>query len=307
MTPLLVEEAAPERKERRARFSLPPSFWRGPGAMLLAALLFAILGALVKVAARGGVPAAESIFVRFSAGLVTCLALSRAGLIRLEFRRPGLLMVRGLFGSVSALFFFLAVTSSSLGRGSLLCYTHVIFGALFSALLLRERLRPGALIALGVAVAGVVLVTRPGASGVNAGDLFGLLSGVTGAIAITAIRELRKTESAYAIFASYCVFGVVTGLAMAGGSWVVPRGSALLALAGVAAVATAGQLLMTSSYGYCSVALGGLLSLNTIVIAAAIGLVWFGERISPTTLAGSALVLGAAAYFTMLEAAPAPR
>ncbi len=274
--------------------------------MLLAALLFALLGALVKLAARGGVPAAEITFVRFGAGLATCLVLACAGVIRLQFRRWWLLTVRGLFGSVSALLFFLSVTQTSLGRATLLCYTYVIFSTLFSALVLQERLRLGSGMALAVAMAGVALVIQPRMTGVNHGDLIALLSGVLGGIAITSIRELRKTESAYAIFTVFCAFGVFTSLAMARQPWVAPHGPALLPLVGVALLATSGQLLMTAAYRHCSAALGGLLSLVTVVVASGIGLVFFGETIGLITVAGSALVLGAAAYLTISESVGGP-
>ena len=176
---------------------------RGPGAMLLSALLFALMGALVKSAARDHVPAAETTFLRFAVGLATCVLLDRAGIIRLEFHRKGLLVVRGLFGGVSALLFFLAVAHTTLARATLLSNTFVIFSALFSALFLRERLRPGGMVALAVAVAGVAVVTGTRFSEVNPGDAVALLGGLLGGIAVTSIRELRKTESFYAIFASF--------------------------------------------------------------------------------------------------------
>jgi drug/metabolite transporter (DMT)-like permease len=270
--------------------------------MLLSALLFAGMGALVKVAGQEGVPAAESTFVRFTAGLLTCLVLARAGVIRLEFRRRRLLIVRGLFGSVSALLFFLSVTLTDLGRATLLCHTFVIFSALFSVVVLRERLRGGAVIALVVSMLGVALVTGARLGGIGAGEAAGLLSGLLGGIAITSIRELRKTETAYSIFAVFCLCGMVVSLLMIREPWIFPPGSALWALVGVAVLATAGQLLMTAAYRYCPVAVGGLLSLVTVVLAALIGVLLFHEPMRQETVAGAALILGAAAYLTITEA-----
>src|SRR5262249_55961749 len=126
---------------------------------------------------------------------------------------------------------------------------------------LREPLGPGALLALAGSIGGVTLITGAHWTMVNRGDLIALLSGLLGGIAITSIRELRKTESAYSIFAAFCAAGVVSSLLMIQGAWQFPRGGALPAVAGVAFVATAGQLLMTAGYRHCSVALGGLLSL----------------------------------------------
>lgn len=99
-------------------------------------------------------------------------------------------------------------------------------------------------------------------------------------MAVTSIRELCRTESADAILTAFCAFGVLTSGLLAERSWVLPRGSALLLLAGVGATATRVQLLMTAAYRYCSVALGGLLSLVTVILAALVGFLFFGEPIT---------------------------
>src|SRR5438034_298528 len=82
-------------------------------------------------------------------------------------------------------------------------------------------------------VAGVALVTGARLAGMGRGDATGLLAGLMGGIAITSIRELRKTESAYAIFTVFCACGVVTSLLMTREPWVMPRGATLLALSGI--------------------------------------------------------------------------
>src|SRR5262249_39919759 len=163
------------------------------------------------------------------------------------------------------LMFFGALTQTELGRATLLCYTYVLFSALFSALALQERLRPGALVALLLSIVGVGLITGTRPAGIGRGDTMGLLAGLTGGGAITSIRELRKTETAYAILVVFCAFGLATSLLMAREPWVLPRGGMLWALGGIAVFGTAGQLLMTAAYRYCSVAAGGLLSLVTVV------------------------------------------
>jgi S-adenosylmethionine uptake transporter len=167
---------------------------------------------------------------------------------------------------------------------------------------MQERLRPGALVALLLSIVGVGLITGARVAGIGRGDAMGLLAGLTGGVAITSIRELRKTETAYAILVVFCAFGLVTSLLMAREPWLLPRGGMLWALGGIAVMGTGGQLLMTAAYRYCSVAAGGLLSLVTVVLSSLIGFLWFGEGMSLRTLAGSLLVLGAAAYLTLLEA-----
>src|SRR2546423_5385024 len=89
--------AVPQTARRDAR-----SLVLGPGAMLLSSLLFASMGVLVKTAARGGIPAAESTFVRFAAGLMTVLVLAQRRVIPVRFQRRGLLLVWGHFVRVFA-------------------------------------------------------------------------------------------------------------------------------------------------------------------------------------------------------------
>jgi drug/metabolite transporter (DMT)-like permease len=198
--------------------------------------------------------------------------------------------------------FFVSLEHTTLARATLLLYTYVLFSTLFSTLFLRERLPPGSVAALFVSLAGVALITGAGLRSVNRGDAAALLAGLFGGIAITSIRELRKTESAYSIFTVFCAFGVVTSALMSDEPWVLPRGTALAVLAGVGAAATAGQLLMTAAYRHCTAAEGGLLSLVSVVLAALAGLLCFGETMTLRTVAGAMLVLGAAAYLTLAEA-----
>jgi drug/metabolite transporter (DMT)-like permease len=311
MSPSLEEAPSPHTGRREARQSIanPPSaqtdpraLLLGPGAMLLSTFLFAALGILVKLAARADVPAAESTFVRFAGGLITMLLLARVGLIRLEFHRRGLLLVRGLFGSVSAVLFFQSLGQTTLARATLLSYTYVIFSAAFSAIWLGERMGVGAVLALTAAMGGVVMITGARFTSASAGDLTALLSGLLGGIAISSIRELRKTESAYSIFAVFCATGLLSSLLMSRGQWVAPRAGTLALLGGIAILATGGQLLMTAAYRHCTTAVGGLLSLLTVVTSALIGSCFLREPTSFRMLSGIALVLVAAAYLTVTQA-----
>ena len=85
-------------------------------------------------------------------------------------------------------------------------------------------------------------------------------------------------------------------------------GGALLLLIGL--LAAGGQLLMTWSFKYIRVALGSLLGLLTTVINVLAGILIFGEKLLPVSIAGCVLVIASCALMVMVEkppVAPAPR
>lgn len=183
---------------------------------------------------------------------------------------------------------------------------------LFSALFLREWPPRDALLALAVSMAGIVIVINPDFRHVSAGDLAGLLSGIFGGLAITAIKDLRRTESALLIFFSLCLCGsVITGVGLLlGASNVVPLapirwpvGHALwLLLLGVCGCSTVGQVLATWGYRYTSTVLGSLILLSIVPMNLMAGVLFFGEPLHWYNGLGSLMVLAAGIYLTISEA-----
>jgi drug/metabolite transporter (DMT)-like permease len=71
--------------------------------------------------------------------------------------------------------------------------------------------------------------------------------------------------------------------------------SLALLLLGIGLAASAGQLLMTWSYGRVDIATGSLLGMLTPVINVGIGVFAFGEAFGPVEAVGAAIVLAACA------------
>jgi drug/metabolite transporter (DMT)-like permease len=285
-------------------------------ALFASALLFAVMGVCVKLLTSGLPPAErlpelEVAFVRFAFGLLAVLGMAAAGRARLRTERPVPLILRGIFGTLAISLFFTSITHSQLTKGTLLTYTYLIFAPLFSALWLRERPTWVALGALLVSAAGILLVVRPDVRHINLGDVAGLGSGILSGLAITTIRDLRRTESAPIIFFSLClcgtlVLGVLLALAAVGplaslGRPRLPGGTAMLLLLGVGVTSTAGQLILTWGFRYTSTSLGSLISVTVVPISAVAGILLFGETLHWQTVAGAALVLAAGVFLSLAE------
>lgn len=294
---------------------LPQNNNRSVSLLFLSTFFSAAMGVQVKtlttllpVAQR--LPDLQVTCLRFLFGLAMMLALVATGRLSLCTQRIGGLILRSLFGTAAVALYFYSITHGQLTTGTLLSYTYVIFAAIFSALWLREWPQPKAILALAVALLGLVILVRPDFHHVSAGDLAGLASGVIGGLAITTIRDLRRTEPAALIFLWLCLCGgLSTGIVLLLASLGVldmappraPQGSAIVLLLGVCIAGTFGQLLLTWGLRYTSALLATLISLTAVPLSAVGGILFFGERPAMHVVIGGVIVLAAGTYLSVCE------
>jgi len=271
------------------------AYAKGMAVMTASSLLFSVMSLLVPLAR----PAATEVIsaARFVIGVVIIAGFAVSGLSRLSPRNWLWLVVRGIIGAASVYLFFRGIAVLGLGKGTVLNYTYPIFAALFSPLLLREKLHIDVLAAIAVSFVGIYLVFNPAnILDIGIDGLLALLGGALSGVAVVAIKKLRETDSPSMIYLAQCVFGLlVVGYPAAAGrldfapvTWIV-----LLALG---AVATVAQLLMTWAYKHVPATEGSLLAFLTPVINVFLGVLLFGESMRPVTIAGSLLVFTACAW-----------
>ncbi|WP_041454034.1 DMT family transporter [Anaeromyxobacter sp. K] len=277
---------------------------RARALLFASAVLFGASAALAKLAARQGMSGGQATLVRFAIGLAAVLALFRARPGTFRPHRKDLLFARGLFGGVAALLYFLAIERIPAGEATLLNNTFPIWAVLLSLFVLNERPTVHLWIALAVASAGVWLVLGGGSVrlGLGWGEGLGIVSGVLGGAAVTAIRALRPTDNAPTIFFSFSVGGLLVSLPFALQAWPSAPGAYLAAL-GVGAVAFLAQLSMTEAYGALSVPEAALWQQLT-PIASYLWALSLGERLSLATVLGVLLGLGGILYGSLLGHAP---
>ena len=154
-----------------------------------------------------------------------CVRASRRRGVRMRAHNWRGLFWRGAFGGAAVLCYFLAIEHLTVGMATLLNYTAPVFTALWAWLFLGERIALGTLGALAITTAGVgvVIVGRRAAGRRRARAVaaaWGSLSSVLSGAAVATIREVRKTDGSWEIFAAFCVAGALfTGVpACAAGS-----------------------------------------------------------------------------------------
>jgi len=273
--------------------------------LIVSTLLFALMSAVTK-RATARLPGAEVACVRFVVGIAACaLAATR---IRFRANNWTGLFLRGAFGGAAVLCYFGAIEHLPVGVATLLNYTAPVFTALWAALFLSEPLGLAAVGALALTTLGVVFViysgAPPGTLGFGPWQLVGCVAAVLSGAAVATIREVRRTDGSWEIFASFCVVGAAITAVPAARHYVAPTGIEWIYLVSIGVLSVVAQLMMTWALRWLRAAVAGIMMQLTPVAALAIGWSVFGDRIAGLALVGAAITLVGVSWGGFIAAAP---
>lgn len=291
--------------------------------VLTGAVLWALLGIFGTFAQREEVPPIEVAFWR--AAFAAVFFVAHAAITRPRFPRGGDLVATVVVALVAVGLFYVsyqvAVIAGGASLASVLLYTAPAFVAVLGLLLLRERL--GRLEALGVvgSVCGIALVSLGGGHGVQPTPL-ALGAGITAALSYAVYylfgRHMYRRYTPAAVFAVMMPVGALALLGLIALLDLTAASSGSGVVAGIAAGVSLGGVLHNSPVAWALlVALGfvctylaylahgaglrhlpatraSVISALEPVVAATLAALLFAERLSPLSLVGAGLVVGAA-------------
>jgi drug/metabolite transporter (DMT)-like permease len=172
----------------------------GYGAIFLAALFFSTMGLFTRMV-QGAYTASLFNMIRGILGILVLLGLSRFHLFPLRGKHFKLLAARGIFGGFASICLYRAIIGGvPLATATILLFTFPVFGAIFSWILLKEKLNAGEVAAVVVAFIGIYIILNPGYQPFSPGLIIGLLSGFLHGIVIVIIRVLRREENPFVIY-----------------------------------------------------------------------------------------------------------
>jgi len=251
---------------------------RTAGLTALAMLAFAANSLLCRAALAGGhADAASFTALRIVGGWVALGLLARAG---------GSPRSRGhlAWGSAVALFayaigFSLAYLRIPAGAGALLLFAAVQFTMIGAGLLAGERPRLVEWVGLGLAIAGLVVLTRPGLARPDPVGAFLML----GAGVAWGVYSLRGRRGADAMAATTANFVRAVPLALGACGLGALLGAMRLDIAGVLLALASGALASGLGYAVWYAALRGLTATRAAIVQLSV---------PPLAAIGGALVLG---------------
>lgn len=268
--------------------------------ILLAAVLWGLLGILGKQAQAAGVGPLEVAFWR--AALGGGLFAGHALLTRAPLPRGRDLLVTALFGLVGVSVFYgtyqLAVRAGGASLASVLLYTAPAFVALLGWGLLRERLGVREGLAVAGTLTGTLLISLGGGQGVTVTGAalgWGLTAGLTYSLYYL-YGKLYFPR--YAPVALYAVALPVGALGLLPFAQFAPKTSgAWVSLGAIAVLSTyLAYLAYSAGLRRLPATRASVIASLEPVVAAGLAAGLFGERLSPMALLGAALVIGAAVW-----------
>ena len=265
--------------------------------MLISALGFALMSALVKEAGQLGIPLLQIIFVRAMISVVLSLAdIHRAGVHPLGHRRV-LLFGRGLSGFLALTGVFYALLHLSMAQATLLQYLHPVFTAVLAFVFLAERPTAATLACIALSLLGLACIVSPYwvASDATPAPLWPIIAGLGGAfgsgVAYTLVRKLVTTEHPSVIVLYFPLVCVPGTLLLGSADFVWPTAAGWWVLLGVGCFTQLGQLALTKAMQRDAASRVTSLSYVQIIFAAILGWLAFGEIPTQATLVGGGLIL----------------
>jgi drug/metabolite transporter (DMT)-like permease len=267
--------------------------------MLMAALVFALMGMLIK----GLGPAFrvwDVAMFRFVGGLVllTLISGQRRGLLRPN--RPWLMITRGIVGCTAFIAFVTALHLIPFSTATVIFFSFPAFAALFSAILFKSRVSWFEAACIAMAIIGAGVLFDVDLTGAWLGQALALLAGALAGLTVSMIKILRESNGPVIIYFYLCLAGAAVALApfLVNPHW--PSSSREWLMVGAVIVfATAGQLLMNQGFHYCQSWEGGLYMTSEVIFATLLGVLYFGEVLTGRFWMGGGLIFLSALAFNL--------
>lgn len=285
----------------------PHNLRRGAALMVASALLFSVMGALVKQLSAT-LPSEMVVFFRSAAGLLALMPwLLRKGLPRLATPHFKWHLTRGIAGLGAMYCFFYALAHLPLAEAMLLNYSMPLFIPIVALVWLHERSAKRVWLGIALGFLGVLFILKPGFGLFSGAAAIGLAAAVLAAIAMVSIRRLTRTESSSRIVFYFSLISTLGSMLPLWWAWRTPPVELWLPLLLLGPIATAAQLLLTRAYAYAPAAEVGPFIYTSVVFAGIVGWLVWGEMPDGAAWIGAACIGAAGIYAIRTDANRAER
>ena len=270
--------------------------------MIATGACFIAVTAIVKHSAQD-LPAAEAAFLRYLLGLVFLIPIARSLMaMRMSRRDVTLFAWRGLAHTLAVILWFYAMTQIPIAEVTAMNYLNPVYVTLGAALFLGERLALPRIAAVFVALAGVVVILRPGFREVETGHLAMLATAILFGASYLLAKPLSGRHSAPMVVAMLSIW-VTIGLApFAFAVWVTPTLADLGWMLLVALFATAGHYTMTRAFAAAPVSVTQPVTFLQMVWAVLLGWALFDEPPDGFVILGAGIIIASVSFIAWREA-----
>ena len=270
---------------------------------LLAFLMLSSVSVLAKLEMQAGASLEWVVFMQFTVSLILVVVIaSRQGFGTLRAKNVKFQMVRGIAGTAAFTCYAISFSKIPLVNASLLNNTAPIFIPIVTYLWLRVPIDKNIWWGIIVGFAGILLILDPSAeSFLKVGDLYGLASGISLAIAYTALGRLTKSETFVSIIFYYTSICVIALLPFAIINWTFPDPYVYVLAAASGVLYIAYLFTLQYAYKYMPAVKLSPLIFSAVVFTGLLDWIVFGNVPGWTTVSGIVLVIAGGLLAIMIH------
>lgn len=201
-------------------------------------------------------------------------------------------LLRNLLHFTGQNLWFYAMMTVPLAQVFALEFTAPIWVILLSPLVFAEKLTAPRLVAAGLGFVGILLVTRPDFSMMNAGTLAAIACGFFFASTALMTKSLTRAESIVSILFWLTLMQLIFGFIMAGydGDMMLPTAQSLPWLCVIGLAGVTAHLCLTSALSLAPASFVMPIDFIRLPLIAVIGALAYGEAIDPFVIAGGGII-----------------
>lgn len=276
------------------------------GFMLLAGALIAGTSVTAKLTGRDYLgPGLHPLQISHGRFLFAFLAIATASaILRLRISRPDLPLhgARSLAGWGGVSLMFAAVAHIPLADATAISFLNPVFAMLLAIPLLGERVGPWRWLAAGIALAGGLILLRPGGASFQPAALLALAAAMVMGLEITLIKRLSGREPPLQILLVNNAMGLAISTIAVLWIWSPPTGAQWLALAATGLMMALAQSAFIQALRRADASFAVPFTYATLVFAAGYDLILFHTIPAPASLLGAAVIVAGAALLAWREA-----
>ncbi|KGD62809.1 hypothetical protein T9A_00129 [Alcanivorax jadensis T9] len=270
---------------------------KGALLLVLGEGLLAVMAAMIKHLSDH-LDTEVIVFARNLFGLLILLPIiaSRGGFGQLRTRFLHLHMIRGFTGVTAMFCFFYTIGHIALAEAVLVKMTVPFFLPIVAWLWLQEVISVRTWLAIIGGFAGVAVIMDVSSGSVNPVMWVALAGAAIMSVAKVSIRRMAVSEPAQRVVFYFALFATLFSALPLPWASTPPAGSDYLWLFAIGLVATGGQYAMTTAYQIARPGQVGVYNYSSVIWAALLGWMFWGETLVLTTLIGTLLIVAAGVW-----------
>jgi len=303
-----LDLAGAEAQEVQMAIASPPNrpvagiLW-----MVLTGMLFVGMTATVKLLG-GRVPAAQAAFLRYAIGLIFILPMIPA--IRADrLGKPGMRVfaLRGVAHTLGVILWFYGMSTITIAEVTALNYMSPVYVTIGAALFLGETLAARRILAVLVALAGALVILRPGFRELSPGHYAMVVAALLLAISYLMAKQISDRVGAETLVAMLSVTVAIGLIPFAYAVWVPVSLRDLGVLTVTGALATGAHYTMGLAFKSAPVTVTQPVMFLQLIWAVLLGYFVFDEGLDGWVMLGGLAIIAAISFLTWREAMVARR